>query len=159
MLLKTVAGVPRQRLDQRPSLDEWSAGEALHHLVLVETAVAAVLARMAERSPEVETPMPEEPVSLPADIASSVTSIPVFPGAIPRHGLPGSALLRELSETRREVLEIASLARRRDTSGARFPHPALGRLGFRQWLLFLAEHETGHTRQIAAILERIAERP
>ncbi len=155
-LLEMVAGLSQERLDERPSPDAWSAGEVLHHLLLVEKLVGALLARMVERAPEGEEPASEAAVSLPADVASVVTSLPVFPGAVPEHGLDGGRLLRELAEARGEVLRIASLARGRDVSRARFPHPAFGRLGFRQWLLFLAEHETGHGRQIRAVLERLS---
>jgi hypothetical protein len=150
-LLARVRGLSQERLDWKPSPERWSVGEILDHLALVEAAVEKLLARLVERARKrggggTQGAGPAGSLTLPADVASNITAFPVFPGAAPRHGMPAAVLLRQLADRREDLL--ARAGGRFDMSGCSFPHPALGRLDFHQWLLFVAEHERGHTRQI-----------
>jgi hypothetical protein len=152
-LLAAAGELDQDALDAHGGDGAWSAGQVMHHLVLVESAVQAVLSRLADRAPEGPPQAGgQAPVALPADISDAITSRPAFPGTEPTPGLPAARLLRELAESRARTREIAGRAALRDMSHGRFPHPFLGRMDFYQWVLFLAEHETGHVEQVRAIL-------
>jgi hypothetical protein len=156
-LLTRVRGLSQERLDWKPSPERWSAGEIVDHLALVEAAVEKLLARLIERACKRDGGVtrgagPAGPIRLPADVASNITAFPVFPAAAPRHGLPAAVLLRQLADHREDLLARAREGGRFDMSGCSFPHPALGRLDFYQWLQFVVEHERGHTRQMDEML-------
>jgi hypothetical protein len=158
--LLAVAGERDQdALDAQSGDGAWSAGQVMHHIVLVEGAVQAVLSRLADRAPEGPPQAGgQAPVALPAEIRDAITSRPAFPGTEPTTGLPAARLLRELAESRSRTREIAGRAALRDMSHGRFPHPFLGRMDFYQWVLFLAEHETGHVEQVRKILAGLSAR-
>lgn len=152
----------QEQLDRSPSEEKWSVGEVLHHLILVDMAAKAILNRLVERGKKQAgktafgddaASAQHDPVVLPKDVVNLVTTIPVFSGASPQQGLERNYLLKQLSETRTAIMQIAESAGRTSLSNLSFPHPALGRLDFYQWLLFLSEHERGHTQQIVDLLE------
>jgi len=158
-LLDLVGGLSQERLDSKPSEERWSVGEILHDLILVEAAVEKLLARLAERARK-RAPgaagkgegSPGGVVSLPAEIASRTTELPVFPSAVPQHGLHADLLVHQLVQGRKGLIACAQGSVGRDMGAYTFPHPALGRLNFHQWLLFVAGHERGHTDQARALM-------
>jgi hypothetical protein len=44
-----IANVPPELLSQRPADNEWSVGEVIHHLLLVEQSVVAELEKALQR--------------------------------------------------------------------------------------------------------------
>jgi hypothetical protein len=62
-------------------------------------------------------------------------------------------LLDSLARSRDALLARARETDGLDVSRQSFPHPVFGRLGLLEWLLFVAEHERGHTQQLEGVLE------
>lgn len=157
-----IHSLDQAQLDRSPSEEKWSVGEVLHHLILVDMANKALLNRLVEREKKHAgkaacggdaASVQNDPVVLPKDIANLITTFPVFSGASPQQGLERNYLLKQLKQTRAAIMKIAEATVGNNMSNLSFPHPVLGRLDFYQWLLFLSEHERGHTKQIIEILE------
>jgi len=152
-LLGAVAGLDQARLDAAPSSGEWSIGEILHHLQLIEGSVVRVLARQLERAEKSGGgPDPLDDSILGSlerfDVEHSSEKISAPSGFIPRHGLSRQELLEGLADSRAALLAEVEKAGAHDLSRLTFPHPVLGRLDMYQWLLYVGQHELRHLHQI-----------
>jgi hypothetical protein len=157
-LLEAVAALGQAQLDAAPSEGQWSIGEILHHLQLIDRSVARVLARQLERAEKTGGPAGpdrrQDSVlgSLDRfDLERSSEKITAPPGFVPARGLSRQELLDGLVDSRSALLAEVARAGARDLSGLTFPHPVLGRLDMYQWLLYTAQHELRHLHQIESV--------
>ena len=157
-LLQTVAGLDQARLDAVPPDGQWSVGEILHHLQLIEGAVARVLSRQlerAEKSGGSSGPDRRQGSVLGSlerfDIEQSRQKISSPSGFLPSRGLSRQELLDGLADSRSALLAEVARAGAHDLSRLTFPHPVLGRLDMYQWLLYCAQHELRHLHQIEKV--------
>lgn len=154
-LLESVAGLGQAQLDAVPPDGQWSIGEILHHLLLIERSVARLLARQlerAEKSGDPSGPDRRQDSVLGGldrfDIERSTEKVVTPSGFVPSRGLSRQELLDGLADSRSALLAEVARAGAHDLSRLTFPHPVLGRLDMYQWLLYCSQHELRHLHQI-----------
>lgn len=134
-LFAQTVGVSQEQADFRPAPEQWSIGEVIHHVVLVEEWVAQVLTSLARREGLAE---PERP----PDVGEHLQPTP---------GCPFEEVCRRLVEARRPTFQAVDALPAEPDPGLTWPHPLFGPLNAKEWLLALALHDRAHIRQIQRI--------
>jgi hypothetical protein len=129
---------------------EWSAGELVAHLVMVELAVVGGADRIMQKSPK-HIPVLKR-LHLPLWLVESrlirrKTPIPLD------HGLIGNKeeMLAELRAARERTLAFLDETKDRDLSVYCWQHAFLGMLNVYEWFEMIAAHEVRHTKQMKEI--------
>jgi glutamate/tyrosine decarboxylase-like PLP-dependent enzyme/uncharacterized damage-inducible protein DinB len=156
-LLQDVRSLTQAELDRSPAEGQWSVGEVLHHLQLIERSVTRVAAKQLERAARASIgPDPRTDSVLRSldefDVEGSAQKVSSPQGFIPRPGLPRQELLDGLASSREALLAQVQAAQPYDLSRLVFPHPVLGKINLYQWLLYVAQHELRHLHQIERAL-------
>lgn len=159
-LLAAVETVPAELRERRPADGEWTVAEVLDHLRAVEAGSAGLLARRAQRAREAGVGADPETTSVLGRIDHlQVADSPaprVAPEIVrPRADATAAEALDALAESRTALLATVAQLDGVDGAQVKAMHAALGELDAYQWLLFLAEHERRHARQIARLGERL----
>jgi uncharacterized damage-inducible protein DinB len=156
LLLASVADLPQEDLDARPGPDQWSIGEILSHLRIIEGQVTQVLARQSAKArkngagPDPGTESVLHSLDRFAiEVVREKITTPAF--SRPEGGGPKQELLDGLARSRRELLGEIDAAADLDLSQVSFPHPVFGRLTMYEWILFIAKHELRHKAQIESV--------
>lgn len=141
--------VPAARWACAPAPGRWSAAEVVEHLVLAERAVLAFVAG----------PLREAPPA-PVPTIGDARLLAVTLDRTRRHRAPERCAPAGRWTVRGPLLDAfdaaraATLAHLRDAgdelAAHAAPHPALGWLDGRQWLLFAAAHAERHVAQLLA---------
>jgi len=144
------------QLDAAPADGQWSIGEILHHLQLIERAVARVLSRQLERAEKSGGGPDQRQDSVLGsldqfDIERVRQKIIAPSGFLPSRGLSRQELLDGLADSRSVLLAEVGRAGGHDLSRLTFPHPVFGRMDMYQWLLYAAQHELRHLHQIERV--------
>jgi hypothetical protein len=133
---------------------EWSAGELVAHLVMVELAVVGGADRITQKSPK-HIPVLKR-LHLPLWLVESrlirrKTPIPLD------HGLIGNKeeMLAELRAARERTLAFIDETKDRDLSVYCWQHAFLGMLNVYEWFEMIAAHEVRHTKQMKEIAGRL----
>jgi hypothetical protein len=152
-LLAMVSGSTQSELDSRPLPDQWSIGEILHHLSIIENQVTHVAAKQigrAEKSGLAPDPSDESILQsldqFAIETAPQKIASPQF--AVPTKSIKKEDLLEELKKSRIALMEQLRKAHSYDLSRLQFPHPVLGRLDMYQWILYVGKHEQRHIHQM-----------
>jgi uncharacterized damage-inducible protein DinB len=167
-LYASVASVPPEAIGARLAPDAWSVGEVLDHLHRVEAGVAKLLAVRVSKGRAAGTLLPARPETeeeLAAAIAhfegrtAAITSRPLVAPEMVRPQAEGSkeALLDALRASRAALLAAAADGAAYDLAAVRHPHPTLGDMDLREWIVFLGRHERRHVAQIEAVKRALAE--
>ncbi|MGZ8379119.1 MAG: DinB family protein [Gemmatirosa sp.] len=160
-LLASVAAVPGDQLEQRPTPDGWSVAEIVDHLQSVEAGSARLLAKRLQRAREQGVgPETEESSVLGRLEAFDIVGRPKrqAPEMVhPRAGVTAEQALTGLQEAREALLAVL-----RDGDGLALGqvmavHPVIGDLDLYGWVVFIAQHEERHERQIRALGEALAQ--
>jgi hypothetical protein len=147
-LLKEAEGLSQGQSDWRPSEEEWSVGEILHHLTLAEVGTGKLTSKLLKEAPQ---PLPPFPPDLPG--FTPVPAPPPGPARAPEVVYPerGHALERLIADlkiirerSRQSVERLAAV----DPRGLRWRHFTLGEMDLAQWWLLHVRHETDHLQQL-----------
>lgn len=138
----------------KPSAEEWSAGELVAHLVMVERAVVGGADRISQKTPR-HIPYLKR-LHLPIWLVESriirrKTPIPLDQGLIGDK----EEMLAELRGARERTLAFLEETKERDLSAYRWPHAFLGMLNIYEWFEMIAAHEQRHTKQMKEIAEHL----
>lgn len=153
--LSALGDIDETTSDRQPSPGDWSVGEVIHHLVLVERTIRQMCRLMRwglmskKLPPPLRKPAPLQVVSKRQEPMKTATQL------IPLHGRPLPGLLAQLGTERQKT---ARFARRVDLGKlrARFVrHPYVGIMSGEEWISFLAYHQQRHEKQIKEILHRL----
>ncbi len=152
-LLEAVGALGQAELDAVPADGQWTIGEILHHLQLIEHSVARVLARQLQRAEKSGAGPDQRQDSVLGsldqfDIERGPEKVTAPSGFVPSRGLSRQELLDGLAGSRAALLSEVRRAGAHDLSRLTFPHPVFGRLDMYQWLLYAAQHELRHLHQI-----------
>ena len=155
-LLKAVHEVPDDQRERRPPDGDWSVAEVVDHLRAVEAGSAALLARRALRAREAGIgPDPETSSVLGRLDHADLVDTPVrrvAPDIVrPREGTTTQDALDGLTASRAALGDAVRALDGLDATQVKATHAALGELDAYQWLLFIAQHELRHARQIRMI--------
>ncbi len=155
-LCQSVQDLSQAQLDFHPDSDNWSIGEILNHLAIVEGFITQLGGNLLQKAVEMglgadtsndsvihcldqfEIERPKERANAPAPV-------------LPKAGNPKAELLAALGNTRKGLLDIMEKASNYDLKQLIAPHPFLGDFNLYQWFLLVGKHEQRHTGQIAKV--------
>ncbi len=153
-LVNSTQGLTEAQWRHRPSPEEWSIGDCVEHLAIVEASLLRGIQRMASAPAA-----PEDQIALAAGkedlIAKAVPSrgrrVKGPPEAMPKgEWTDAETLLARFIEVRERVIVYAATTA--DPIRTRqFPHFVFGPLDGFQWLIFMAAHSERHRRQLEEV--------
>ena len=150
-LLAEAEGLSQAQADWRPSEQDWSVGEILHHLTLAEVGTGKLTSKLLKDAPQ---PLPP----VPADLTRFAPVPPPPPGlakapevVYPERGHPLDRLIADLRTIRERSRQSVERLAAVDPRGLRWRHFTLGEMDLAQWWLLHVRHETDHLQQLRAV--------
>ncbi|MCP8968524.1 DinB family protein [Ectobacillus ponti] len=144
-LLQEVQGLSDVQLNSKPKREKWSIMQNLHHLHLIEQAVAASVDDALRHSEREQ--LYAKPVERTLDRTYKVEA--------PEQVRPTETILKEeqirqmLAHSRGELLKVLQqVTDEMEVLEKSSRHPIFGKLSLQQWLEFLNHHEQRHIAQI-----------
>jgi hypothetical protein len=150
-VLREVDGLSQAQADWRPTVDDWSIGEILHHLTLAEINTGKLTSKLLKDTGSAPVPYPPGLAGfapLPAWPPGPREAPPVVR---PDKGHPLPDLLRDMRAARersRQSLERLALV---DPRGLTWRHFTLGEMDLGQWWMLQAHHDRDHLEQLRRI--------
>lgn len=158
-LLDLLTGLGPADWSRRAVDGGWSVADIIGHIQLSEDGSVRALfrafrdAKKAGLGPETrETSVLHELDGFDLVDSPNARRAPDF--TIPQEQVDPGTLIERLATTRRGLHTWAAEADGYALGDVTFVHPALGALTLYQWVLFLAQHERRHLKQVARILGR-----
>lgn len=156
-LIEAVNSVPDHLFTVAPGEGEWSAGEVVAHLELVEKGITTILSRLLEREKEEGRPRSANTngvgtTTLPPLPAERIRATP---RSTPEQALSKGDALAAIATSRERLQVILEESLPYNLTERKFQHLILGDLNFYQWVLFIGVHERRHTGQIIRIRETL----
>jgi hypothetical protein len=153
--LQIVAGVDQTISESQPAPGEWSVGEAVHHVILVERTVRFLIRSLRWRllGEKSLNSVPKPPRL--ESVSRRKGRVKTMRRFIPSHGQPWDRLLSSLNRERRKTMRLAKGIDLSKIRQRRFRHYILGHLNGEEWLLFIGHHQERHRLQIEEILRRL----
>jgi len=153
-LIHIVSDLDEAATGSRADPGQWSIGEILHHLVLMENLVTTLLERQIQKAKDrgIGADTSTESLIHSLDrfsIETVVDKITAPQSVAPAQGLTRDELLSLLSDSRAKLRRAISEVDGIDLSQMHFPHPVFGRIDMYQWILYVGKHERRHIAQIA----------
>lgn len=149
----SLVGVSPEAWRFRPAPDRWTIGETAEHLALVEGAILRLTARLAQHPlPDADRPAQKtRDVAITTAMFDRSTRRPA-PDSVQPTGRFSDPLQASdaFASARAAIIEWLTTTDL-DLRGVAMPHPALGLLDGKQWILFAAAHCQRHTRQILEV--------
>ncbi len=146
--------VPTTQWSWKPRAEQWSAGEVVAHLVMVERAVVGGADRISQKAPR-HVPYLKRlhfPMWLvERRIIRRKTPIPLDRGLITGK----EEMMAEMRAARERTLSFLEETKDRDLSVYRWPHAFLGMLNVYEWFEMIAAHEQRHTKQMTEIAKHL----
>lgn len=145
--------VPADRRAVRPAPDRWSAAEVVHHLAIVERALARRLVALIEQAralPPERDATPILPALAQERVMDRTTRFTSSEAAQPRDTDP-ARVWPEYEEARRAFREVVVNGDGLALGEVSAPHPALGELSGYGWIAFAGGHAARHAAQIREI--------
>jgi hypothetical protein len=148
-----IASVSPELLSKRPSENEWSVGEVIHHLLLVEQRVVEELEKGLRRPPEkiglLKNLIPMRLVSWRFIRVSA-------PKAVVPDGFKNAReSMKSWDAARAKLKEFCNKADSKRLKQTAFRHPVLGNINGLAAISMVAFHEERHYKQIKEILAKI----
>lgn len=154
-LLETMRPLDTTRFQTKPSPDEWSVAEIVHHLSLVEERVIKDLQKGLTRGPQrlslLRRFVPTFVVSL--RIVRVKAPQAVDPGDIPSDKVE---CIERLNAARSDLKELCAAHGDRELRNVVFKHPFLGPINGVAAVSFVGHHENRHLKQIRETLQKLA---
>jgi uncharacterized damage-inducible protein DinB len=154
-LLRTAERASDAQLHVRPSEQQWSVAEILHHLLFVENRITDRVSAGIAAAREKGAPEPSDAEQYLRSIdhlqVQRVTT-PIQSRTTPEAGHSRPDLLAGLAASRARLLEVIHGGVGFDLSVVSAPHPVFGELNLYQWLIFVARHEDRHRAQMERVL-------
>jgi hypothetical protein len=152
-LLKTVSSLDESVYTQRPSENEWSVGEIVQHLCLVEARVIQ----------ELEGALVQEPRRLGflrRMIPTSIVSVRLFrvrapKGVTPLDAPPRELALEQFERARNNLKTLCATHGEERFRSLVFKHPFLGEIEGVATVSFIGYHEQRHYKQIRDVLRKL----
>lgn len=151
-----VASVTEVQANFRPTADEWTIGEIVEHVNIVNGGFIRIVGRLLKQAEA-------DPKPAPADLNLGGVIIDKDGVPAPKFQAPemvrpkgGIAIAEAVAGLRQTIAGFAELQARLeavDLSEPKFPHPAAGPLSAYQWMILLAEHSDRHLGQIHRVKE------
>jgi len=146
--------VPEESRDVRPSASEWSAGEVVAHLAMIEKSVAEIMQKKLRRAMAMDSLTPAGGRSrkwrmLEERLLDAETKVEAPEFVVPDGSMPAANAWRSLQESRPRLRQVLLAADGKSTENVVSRHVLLGVLTFEEWFGFVGYHEQRHAQQIA----------
>jgi uncharacterized damage-inducible protein DinB len=156
-LLKLVSSLDENVYSHRPSENEWSVGEIVHHLCLVE-------ARVIQELEKALTQEPRRLGLLRRMIPTSIVSVRFVrvraPKAVtPLEAPPRAPALEAFERTRNHLKTLCATHGEERFRNLVFKHPFLGEIEGVATVSFVGHHERRHYKQIRDVLRKLSNDP
>lgn len=152
-LVATVSPLSAQVFSQRPSENEWSVSEILHHLHLVEQRVIKELEKELASTPHrlglLRRLVPT------AIVASRVIKVKAPQSMNPVDAPEKDKSLADFDQTRSKLKALCATCGRERLEQTVFKHPFLGKITGFAAVSFLGYHEQRHLKQMREVLQKI----
>jgi uncharacterized damage-inducible protein DinB len=142
--------------EQQPAADRWSVAGVLEHLGVVESQLTLLLKR-GLRAAQASGQLPPDadtdaivPTVDAARLLDRERRIQAREALHPHGGMTATQAWQQLEQSRLALRDLVLSADGLDTGVVKAPHPVLGVLDFRQWVVFVGLHEARHAAQIEA---------
>jgi hypothetical protein len=149
-VLREADRLSQAQSDWRPSPDDWSVGEILHHLTLAEINTGKLTSKLLK---EIGGTAP-----YPAEVAAFSPLPPWPPGpreapplVRPDKGHPIEQILQDMRAARARSRQSLERLATVDPRGFTWRHFALGEMDLAQWWMLTAHHDRDHLQQIRRI--------
>jgi DinB family protein len=153
-LLNTVSPLSPEVYSRQPAANEWSVGEIVHHVRLVEDRVITELENAAAQSPRRVALLRR---LIPTAIVSSRLIRVKSPKAVTPLDAPAKeAGLENLDRARSRLKDFCATHGNERLRNLVFKHPFLGEIDGVAAVSFLGYHEQRHYKQIQEVLKRLA---
>jgi uncharacterized damage-inducible protein DinB len=161
-LCATAGGISPSFASIPPRSGEWSAAEIVAHLAMVEDGIGRLVSKGIKQAREEGV----GPDTSDASLVSSLDKYQVIenetkrtaPTTItPTAPRPLEESLAALEQSRAKLREALVASSDLDLSSIKRPHPVLGDLNLYEWVLFVAQHEERHRRQIERTINQVTE--
>ena len=153
-IYERVADLGDRQAQARPLPDVWSVAEIIEHLSIAEERMLALLTSLLGRGAAAAATGGSSggsavSIQVMTDRAGEKFTAPSF--MQPTGGVPLSASLAKLRESRAALLGLRPQIEAADYSHVTYPHPAFGPLNLYQWLAAVEFHECKHLDQLQTI--------
>jgi hypothetical protein len=150
-VLKEANGLSQAQADWRPSPQDWSVGEILHHLTLAEIATGKLTSKLLKDAGDAARPFPPD--------LTAFAPVPAWPSGPreappvvrPETGHPIDRLLAEMKAARERSRQSVERLGRIDPRPLTWRHFALGELHLGQWWMLQALHDGDHLDQLRRV--------
>ncbi|HCX31280.1 MAG TPA: hypothetical protein DHU55_16160 [Blastocatellia bacterium] len=152
-VMETVTPLDPNVFSQRPSKDEWSVAEVIHHLCLVEERVIKDLAGAVARAPQRIGLFRR---LIPTAIVSSRLIRVKAPQAVkPLDAPPKDVVIANFNRSRAALKTLCATHGEDRFRQLIFKHPFLGDIDGVATVSFVGYHEKRHYKQIREVLRKI----
>jgi len=152
--LATVAGIDQATSQKQPAPGEWSVGEIVHHVIMIEHTIRRLIHGLRWRVMGEKTGGAHKPVNL-EKVGQRVGRVKTMRRFIPSHGQSLQTLLEKFERERQKTIKLARHANLEKLRRRAFRHYILGAMNGEEWLLFNGHHQERHRRQIEEVLQRL----
>lgn len=150
-VLREVEGLSQAQADWRPSDQDWSVGEIVHHLTLAEVNTGKLTSKLLKEAPAALPAFPEDLRAfspLPAWPPGPAEAPPVVR---PEKGHPIQQLVADMKAARERSRQSVERLATADPRRLTFKHVRLGDLDIAQWWMLQARHDADHLQQLRAV--------
>ncbi len=150
-ILQAVEGLSDEKLNQKPSAEEWSPIQILDHLQLMEKTIA--------RGVSYELTKEDSHKAIKKPIALTVSRS--FKVKAPKHVVPTEEFvtLEEMKErlnaSHNLLYEVYASAGSEQLKQKSMDHPVFGKVPLFQWFPFVGLHEKRHFKQLEKTLSKL----
>ena len=150
-ILQAVEGLTDEKLNRKPTAEEWSPMQILDHLQLMETTVAKGVSR--ELKKETGEKAVKKPIALTVSRSFKVSA--------PKHVVPTEDFVtleemkKRLNDSHNFLYEVYSQATPEQLTQKSMPHPVFGKVPLIQWFPFVGLHEKRHFKQLEETLSKL----
>jgi DinB superfamily len=149
-ILAEADSLSQAQADWRPSEQDWSVGEVVHHLTIAEIATGKLTTKLTR-----ETEAAGAGAVFPHDVAE-FAALPNWPGGPaeappvvwPEHGKPIGELIATMKATRERSRQSIEKLGTVDPRRLTFKHGRYGDLDLAQWWVLQASHDRTHLAQL-----------
>lgn len=159
-LLDVASAVPAEQWQVRPAEGRWSVSEIFEHLSRVERGAATLLGKRIGRAREAGHPPETESSSVLGNLGplrefdERMLVAPEL--VVPTESPDRDTAERWLAESRAVLLAAMATGDGLALGEIRHTHLRFGEIDLYQWILFIAEHEKRHTKQLRGVVEQLA---
>ena len=152
-LLQTVEPLDESVFTRRPSDDEWSVAEIVHHLRLVEERVTKELVKGLQQPPgKLGLIGRLVPTSI---VASRLIRVQAPNAVVPSTPPDKATNIAELNTVREKLKQLCEVEGKQKLSKTVFKHPFLGSISGVSAVSFVGYHEQRHHKQIREVLKKL----